>query len=754
MTPDPPAMKARRHGWALSSHPLSGALQRLQDGAHHDPFEVLGRHARPDGEGEVIRALLPAAETVVLEGVGAMKRIEGSDLFEIDLPPAPRSPALSEHYSLIWTEKGTAARHRCISPYSFAPQITEFDLHLFGEGKHHHAWRFLGAHLAEIDGIRGARFAVWAPHVRRISVVGDFNGWDGRRHPMRCRGKSGIWELFIPGLREGEPYKFEILSAAGELRVKTDPYARAMALRPDNTSRLAAGTRHLWRDGDWQEERNHFDWQHRPISIYELHAGSWRRHGDGRFLDWRELSRDLIPYVRDLGYTHIELMPVMEHPLDESWGYQVTGYYAPSARYGTADDLRCFIEQCHREGIGVILDWVPAHFPRDDFALARFTGETLYEHADPRRGEHRDWGTLIFDYGRNEVRNFLISNAVYWLEEFHFDGLRIDAVASMLYLDYSRQEGEWAPNPHGGRENLEAIAFLRELNTVLHQYFPGVLTIAEESTAWPMVSRPVELGGLGFTMKWNMGWMNDTLAYFEQDPVYRKYHHDQLTFSPMYAWSENFVLPFSHDEVVHMKRSLLDKMPGDVWQKAANLRLLFAWQYAHPGKKLLFMGGEFGQWREWSEARGLDWFLLEGDRHRGLQALVRDLNHLYRAEEALHRLDFDHTGFQWIDCHDTDHSTLSFIRKAEDPDRHILCIMNFTPVPRHGYRLGVPAAREYHELLNTDSRFYGGSDLGNAGIIPVRHEAWMGFEHSIVLTLPPLAALFLAPGGHHEDMQT
>ena len=717
---------------------MSESLKRLQDGLHHDPFELLGRHPSPGG-GNIIRALMPSAESVSVTGGGDMQRVEGTDIFEY----LDRDGSVPDHYELVYAEKGVPGKELTIvSPYSFPPKIGELDMHLFNEGRHQHVWNILGANPCRIDGIEGVLFAVWAPAVQRVSVVGDFNAWDGRRHPMRCRGASGIWELFIPGLGAGEAYKFEILGRQGQYAIKTDPYARQMGLRPETVSRVPSPDNFAWQDDAWLERRHSFDWQHEPIAIYELHAGSWQRDEDGTFLNWRELADRLVPYLEEMHYTHLELMPVAEHPLDESWGYQVSGYYAPTARYGTPDDFRYFVDKCHRHGIGVLLDWVPAHFPRDDFALARFTGEPVYEHADPRRGEHQDWGTLIFDYGRNEVRNFLIANALYWIEEFHIDGLRVDAVASMLYLDYSRNEGEWLPNQFGGRENLDAIAFLRELNQVVHARFPGVLTIAEESTAWPMVSRPVELGGLGFTMKWNMGWMNDSLAYIENDPVHRKYHHNLLTFSQLYAWTENFVLPLSHDEVVHLKRSMLSKMPGDYWQKMANLRLFYCWQYAHPGKKLLFMGGELGQWHEWNQAHTLDWPLLQVEAHAGIRRLVADLNRLYREEPSLHRHDFEPQGFRWIDCHDTEQSVLSFIRYADDGEC-VLCLLNFTPVPRSRYRLGVPQAGNYREILNSDSAFYGGTNNGNGGDIPVQEVPWMGFEHSIEITLPPLAALVL-----------
>jgi 1,4-alpha-glucan branching enzyme len=516
-----------------------------------------------------------------------------------------------------------------------------------------------------------------------------------------------------------------------------------MALRPDTTSHITSDNKFEWEDQTWLKHRTHFDWQHKPISIYELHAGSWKRDDSGNFLNWREIAKQLIPYIKKLAYTHIELLPIAEHPLDQSWGYQVTGFFAPTARFGSPDDFRYFMNECHKAHIGVILDWVPAHFPKDAFALARFNGDALYEHADPRKGEHQDWGTLIFNYGRNEVRNFLITNAVYWIEEFHIDGLRVDAVASMLYLDYSRKNGDWLPNEFGGRENLEAIQFLRQMNTTVHGLHPGVLTMAEESTAWPMVSRPVELGGLGFSIKWNMGWMNDNLSYMKTDPVYRKYHHDQLTFSQIYSYSENFILPLSHDEVVHGKRSLVSKMPGDVWQKLANLRLLYAWQTIHPGKKLLFMGGEFAQWVEWNDNGQLDWALLSIESHQGISKLITDLNKLYQKEAALHYWDFSQDGFAWIDCHDSDQSVLSLMRKSNDPQDTIVCLLNFTPIPRNNYRVGIPAADKYFEILNTDSSFYSGSNCGNQNPVKIDATPWSGFAQSICITLPPLSAVFL-----------
>ncbi len=732
-------MRAASVNATLKSTPLPETpIARLQAGTHHDPFEVLGLHPQADGTTRM-RVFMPQAEAVEVAGT-RMTRVTDTDCFETVFPSGAVPDA---HPPLRWQDKRAGEWHTAHCPYTFGARISEVDLHLFGEGRHFEIWKVLGARLEMLDCIAGCHFAVWAPAARRVSVVGDFNDWDGRRHPMRCRGASGVWELFIPGLAEGAAYKFEILGAHGQLAKKTDPYARRMFPRPETTSRVAAASAHVWHDGDWIAARAGFDWQHRPVSIYELHAGSWRRHEDGRFYAWAELVAELIPYVRDLGYTHIELMPVAEHPLDASWGYQISGYYAPTARFGSPDDFRAFVDACHQAGIGVLLDWVPAHFPKDDWALARFTGDAVYEHEDPRRGEHQDWGTLIFNYGRNEVRNFLIANALYWIDEFHIDGLRVDAVASMLYLDYSRKEGEWLPNRYGGRENIEAIEFLREMNTEVHGRFPGVLTIAEESTAWPAVSRPVELGGLGFSMKWNMGWMNDSLSYIEKDPVYRKYQHNQLTFSQMYAWTENFVLPLSHDEVVHMKKSLLDKMPGDVWQRFANLRAFYAWQYAHPGKKLLFMGGEFGQWNEWQEAGQLDWVLTTFPAHDGIRALVRDLNRLYVSEPALHQYDHDPRGFAWIDCHDADQSVLSFVRHGREGAPPVIALFNFTPVPRRGYRIGVPPAGVWHEILNTDSAYYGGGNLGNGHPLYPEACAWMGFAQSMAVTLPPLAAVFL-----------
>jgi 1,4-alpha-glucan branching enzyme len=632
-----------------------------------------------------------------------------------------------------------------VSPWAFVPDLPAQDLKSFNEGRHAGTGGLFGAHLLERNGTAGVRFACWAPNAGRVSVVGDFNRWDGRAHPMTSRGSSGIWELFIPGLGAGTLYKFEIRNRdSGEVFVKTDPYGGAFELRPGTAARVLDPSEHRWRDEAWMRARARRDWLHAPLNAYEVHAGSWRRHRDGSFHSYRELAEHLVPYVRDMGYTHIEFMPLAEHPLDESWGYQCSGYFAPTSRFGTGDDLRFLVDACHGAGLGVILDWVPGHFPRDDWALARFDGSALYEHEDPRLGLHKDWGTHVFNYGRTEVRSFLLSSAAHWLSEFHVDGLRVDAVASMLYLDYSRREGEWLPNRHGGRENLEAMAFLRDLNTMVHRDFPGALTFAEESTAWPMVSRPVHLGGLGFSMKWNMGWMNDSLAYMSLDPIHRRYQHARLTFGQMYAYSENFLLPLSHDEVVHGKRSLLGRMPGDAWQKFASLRLLLAWQTTSPGKKLLFMGGEFGQGREWRVGGELDWGLLDIAWHAGVRACVCDLNRLYRDLPPLHELDFEPEGFQWIDCQDAEQSVVSWIRRGRTGAVAVVAA-NFTPVPRHGYRIGVPVAGRYRERLNTDSAWYGGSDLGNGAGLSTEAVPWMGFADSMCLTLPPLALVVLEP---------
>ena len=711
-------------------------IQRLLEARHHDPFDVLGRH--PWGDGVVIRAHLPGATraTVCCGGsVLPMQRYQHSALFEWFGSDCPHNTS----YTLQWQD-ASGDTHNHPDPYTFLPMLNSAGLSQFNQGQHFRAYRMLGAHLCRHQDTDGVRFAVWAPNAERVSVVGDFNQWDGRCHPMRNRGASGIWELFIPELPADTLYKFELRDRHGGILLKTDPYGRRFEMRPA-TAAIVECSSYQWQDTSWMAQRAAADWLHRPMSIYEVHPGSWQRNIHGEFLSYRELAEGLIPHVKGLGFTHIELLPITEHPLDASWGYQTTGYFAPSSRFGPPDELRYFIDQCHAHDIGVILDWVPAHFPKDAYALARFDGSTLYEHDDPRRGEHRDWGTLIFNYGRNEVKNFLLSSALYWLEEFHIDGLRVDAVASMLYLDYSRQAGDWLPNVHGGNENLEAIDFLREMNTLVHREHPGALTMAEESTSWPMVSRPVDMGGLGFSMKWNMGWMHDTLTYFHRDPVHRKFHQDSLTFGLLYAFTENFILPFSHDEVVHMKRSMLDKMPGDEWQRFANLRLLYTYMYTMPGKKLLFMGNEFAQGREWNHDTALEWHLYDYPLHHGMHRLLGALNGLYRAEPSLHRFDFEAGGFQWLECEDRQHSTLTYMRRGGD--QPLIVSLNFTPQPREGYRLGVPAMGRYRLLLNSDAEGYGGTNTGQIGRFEAESTPWMGQPCSIVVTLPPLAGLVI-----------
>jgi 1,4-alpha-glucan branching enzyme len=721
---------------------VNPGVTALAEGRMHDPMHVLGPHR--ESRGDVFRAILPHARAAWLEtgaGFQPMRRIHRDGIFEWsgDAPP-PRPVRLR-------VDEGGVVRE-LLDPYSFPPQITEHDLYLFNEGRLQQGYRMLGAHPQSRDGVSGVRFACWAPNAARASVVGDFNGWDGRCHPMVAHGSSGVWELFIPGISPGALYKFELRQrVTGQVFVKTDPYGQQFELRPSTAARVSADAPYLWGDQGWMEGRARRDWLHAPLSIYEVHIGSWRRQPDGGHYTWRELADHLIPYVADLGFTHIELLPVTEHPLDESWGYQTTGYFAPTSRHGPPEDCRFFIDRCHQAGLGVILDWVPAHFPSDAWALAHFDGTALYEHEDPRLGMHQDWGTHIFNYGRNEVKSFLLSSADYWLREFHIDGLRVDAVASMLYLDYSRRAGEWLPNRYGGRENLEAIAFVRELNVMVHDQFPGALTLAEESTAWPAVSRPVHLGGLGFSMKWNMGWMNDTLSYLEHDPVHRRFHHNELTFGQLYAYTENFVLPLSHDEVVHGKRSLVGKMPGDAWQQFANVRLLLAYQFTSPGKKLTFMGNEFAQGPEWNSGQELEWWQLASPWHAGVQALCRDLNHLYRNLPALHELDFSHDGFAWIDCHDADQSILSFQRRARDGSFAVI-VVNFTPVPRTGYRIGVPRSGRYREVFNSDSTYYGGSNLGNGAGLATLGEPWMGLPDSIEVIVPPLAEIILVPEDH------
>ncbi|HXL21346.1 MAG TPA: 1,4-alpha-glucan branching protein GlgB [Candidatus Dormibacteraeota bacterium] len=734
-------------------------IDSILAGRNADPFSVLGPHRT--SEGWAIRFFLPWAEraSVALRGVTVNQltvpppvlmeatKLRPEGFFEAIFPTQQTNPPAPSSYKLLGrTHKGES--FELYDTYAFPYLLTEFDLHLMGEGRHYDTYDKLGAHIITLEGVRGVQFSVWAPSARRVSVVGDFNRWDGRVHPMRARGSSGIWELFVPELTEGAVYKYELLGPQGNLLpLKADPYGFRSELRPNTGSIVASLDHHQWQDQAWLVHRAATNWHQSPVSIYEVHLGSWRRVPEqaDRWLTYSELADQLIPYVKDLDYTHIELLPIMEHPFDGSWGYQTLGYFAATSRYGSPADFMAFVDRCHQAGLGVILDWTPAHFPRDTHGLAQFDGTHLYEHSDPRQGAHPDWGTLVYNYGRNEVQNYLISNALFWLDKYHLDGLRVDAVASMLYLDYSRQPGQWIPNQFGGRENLDAIAFLKRLNEVAHGRFPGVLTIAEESTSWPAVSRPTYLGGLGFSFKWNMGWMNDTLKYFSANPIHRKYEHNKLTFSLLYAFTENFLLPFSHDEVVHGKNSLLHKMPGDMWQQFANLRLLYAYQYAHPGKKLLFMGQEFAQRSEWYEPRSLDWDLLQHSSHQGVQRLVRDLNRLYAAEPALHQVEFDWQGFEWIDPNDADNSIFSFVRRAKDPSDMLVVVLNATPVVRYNYVIGVHHCGFYREVLNTDSAQYGGSNVGNLGGIQALALPHLGRPFSLSLTLPPLAALILKP---------
>ena len=712
-------------------------------GYHGDPFRILGPHA-VSGEhgvdGWEVRAFLPQAQSaeVLVNGAAVpMVQKHPQGVFAAPIASDPRPYRLRLK---LWNGERVEQE----DPYRFPPLLTDFDLHLHGEGTHHEAYNTFGAHLIECEGVPGVRFTVWAPNAETVSVVGDLNEWDSRRHPMRLRS-SGVWEIFIPDLAEGAAYKYHVRSRyRGYQQAKADPYAFAAEVPPKSASLVCDLNEYQWSDGEWMESRGRKDWLKAPVSVYEVHLGSWMRAPGNRMLSYREMAGSLVEYVKRMGYTHIELLPVFEHPFSGSWGYQVVGYFAPTSRFGPPEDFMYFVDRCHQAGIGVIVDWVPGHFPKDAHGLAYFDGTALYEHQDPRKGEHRDWGTLIFNFGRNEVRNFLISNALFWLKKYHIDGLRVDAVASMLYLDYSREEGEWLPNIHGGRENLEAIEFLRQFNEQAHKV-PGAVTIAEESTAFPGVSRPVYLNGLGFTMKWNMGWMHDMLEYFSQDPIYRKFHHQNITFSLLYAFTENFVLPVSHDEVVHGKGSLLGKMPGDEWQRFANARAFLAYMYGHPGKKLLFMGSEIGQYEEWNCEAGVHWELLCFDYHRKLQLLVKELNRIYRSEPALYEVDYRHSGFEWVDFHDVEGSVISFIRRAEDPRDFLLFVCNFTPVARHNYRIGVPEAGFYDEILNTDSELFGGGNVGNGGLVSSDPVPDHGRDHSLSVTLPPLGVVVFRP---------
>ena len=709
-----------------------------------NPFSLLGMH-QLDKKRVVVRTFYPGLKAVYIKSNELKEPIELEKIHEDGLFEKVIDKEEIFAYKFEYQDYNDNT-WEVDDPYSFLPVMSEYDRHLFNEGNHHHVYEKMGAHVIEHEGVEGVSFAVWAPNAKRVSVVGDFNSWDGRIHPMRILGSSGIWEIFIPGLDEGEKYKFEILTKDDDLLLKADPYAFYSEKRPATASiTYDLDDKYEWNDEEWLNKRSETNWHEKPMSIYEVSLTSWSRvpeEGD-RFLTYREFADELVEYLKKNNYTHVELMPVSEYPLDESWGYQVTGYFSATSRFGKPEDLMYLIDKFHQNDIGVILDWVPGHFPKDEHGLGKFDGSALYEHLDPRKGEHKEWGTYIFNYGRNEVKNFLISNAIFWLNKFHIDGLRVDAVASMLYLDYGKEDGEWIANKYGGRENLEAIEFIKYFNSVTHEYFPGILTIAEESTSWEGVSKPTYLGGLGFSMKWNMGWMNDTLSYIKSDPIHRKYHHGELTFSLIYAFHENFILVLSHDEVVHGKKSMLDKMPGDFWQKFANLRLYYSYMYAHPGKNLLFMGGEFGQWKEWSATKSLDWHLLDNEPHQKLLYFNRKLNGLYQQENALWEIDFDSQGFEWIDCNDAENSTLSFVRKGKKEDDMIVCIFNFTPVPRKGYRLGVPKAGEYEEIFNTDQEKYYGSGFGSNGIVKSTEKSWQGRDNSVELTLPPLSGIYL-----------
>ena len=721
------------------------AIQAVVSGDHSDPFSFLGMHE--DGDGYVVRAFLPGAATVSAvsedgRSLGDLEKIHPEGLFT--------GPAATESYvpyrlRVTWEDGG---QDEIEDAYRFPSTIGETDLYLFGEGNHLRLHEKLGAHIVEVDGVSGVSFAVWAPGARRVSVIGGFNFWDGRRHMMRKHPGIGVWEIFIPNIGEGEAYKYELKGPDGELLpLKSDPFGMRAEKLPGTASLVHDPDRYEWGDTEWmleqRAEKNALD---SPMATYELHLGSWRRNDDGTYYTYEQLAEELVPYVAEMGYTHVELLPPTEYPFDGSWGYQPLGLFAPTSRYGSPDDFKRLVDEFHRAGIGVIMDWVPAHFPEDSHGLGYFDGTHLYEHADPRRGRHADWGTLVFNFGRNEVKNYLISNALFWLSEYHIDGLRVDAVASMLYLDYSREEGEWVPNEFGGNEDLDAVAFLKRLNEVVYSEQPGIATLAEESTAWPMVSRPTSMGGLGFGYKWNMGWMHDSLQYIQEDPINRRYHHDELTFSLVYAFSENFVLPLSHDEVVHGKRSLIGKMPGDEWRKFANLRTYYAFMYAHPGKQLLFMGGEFAQWREWNHDIELDWHLLDNPMNVGIQNMLRDLNAVYKSTPALYEVDFEPGGFEWIEGGDRDQSVVSFLRRGKSPEDLAVVVCNFTPVVRHGFRVGVPAKGSYEEVINTDAERYGGSGVTNGGV-KTENTSANGREYSVSLDLPPLATVVLKPVG-------
>jgi 1,4-alpha-glucan branching enzyme len=736
--------------YQIRDRAFEAAVQAIARGDHGDPFSILGMHRDSPGGPVVVRAFLPEARSLQVvdqatgEVVADLDRVHPDGFFSgrIEGRTAPFRYRLRAHTA--------AGPWEFEDAYSFPAVLGELDVHLLAEGTHLKSYEKLGAHPMEMEGVAGTGFAVWAPNAGRVSVVGDFCNWDGRRLPMRKRHECGVWELFVPHVHEGTVYKYEIKAPGGALMpLKADPYAFRSEHPPNTASVVARIGTHRWEDTGWLEASAKVDWRQKPVSIYECHLGSWRRKGqDGReYLSYAELADTLIPYVKEMGYTHIEMLPITEYPFDGSWGYQPIGLYAPTSRFGTPEEFAAFVDRCHNEGIGILLDWVPGHFPTDAHGLGQFDGTHLYEHADPRQGFHQDWNTLIYNFGRREVSSFLLGSALFWLDRYHLDGLRVDAVASMLYLDYSRKADEWVPNQYGGNENLEAIAFLKRMNELAYGSRPGVMTVAEESTAWPGVSRPTYLGGLGFGFKWNMGWMHDTLQYMSREPIHRRWHHHHLTFGLLYAFSENFILPLSHDEVVHGKGSMLGKMPGDRWQKFANLRAYYSFMWTHPGKKLLFMGLEFGQEREWNHDTGLDWHLLDDPYHKGVQTLVRDLNHLYRDVPALHELDCEPAGFQWVEANDSDASVLAYLRYGRNGERPVLVVCNFTPVPRTGYRVGVPLPGRWRERFNSDAEVYGGGNIGNGGLVEAEEMQHHGRPYSVTITLPPLATLVLEREG-------
>ncbi len=722
-------------------------VEAIVAGSHGDPFSVLGMHKDVKDGSLCVRVFQPQAQKIVLldktgSELGEFKQIHNAGFFQIDLG---KKEFFEYKLRVTYKDKHTQDVYDI---YSFSPILGDLDVYLLAEGTHLELYDKLGAHFAEHQGVKGVRFAVWAPNAKRVSLVGTFNNWDGRVNPMRLRVGCGVWELFIPGLCEGDLYKFEIKGAHGELLpLKSDPFAFYSEKRPSTASVIYDIEKYKWKDTNWEETRKKINSHDYPMSVYEVHMGSWKRVTEEgqRYLTYRELADDLVPYVKDMGFTHIEFLPVAEHPFDGSWGYQVTGMFAPTSRYGTPEDFCYLVDKCHEAGIGVIIDWVPAHFPKDGHGLANFDGTALYEHSDPRQGEHKDWGTKIYNFGRTEVQNFLIASAIFWIRKYHIDALRVDAVASMLYLDYSREDGEWIPNEHGGNENLGAVAFIRRVNELIYGEDSGAVTIAEESTAWPMVSRPTYMGGLGFGYKWNMGWMHDTLDYIEKEPVHRKYHHNRLTFGPIYAFNENFVLSISHDEVVHGKGSLFNKMPGDRWQKFANMRAYYGFMFTHPGKKLLFMGSEFAQDREWCSDYSLSWHLLEDPMHQGVSNCLKDLNRVYKETTALYQKDFDGEGFEWIDYQDGDNSIVTYIRRGHDYNDYVVVACNFTPVPRENYQMGVPDLCFYEEVFNSDAKIYGGGDIGNAGGKMAIEEAWNYRPYSVKVTLPPLATVIFRP---------